>query len=70
MILIFIVCIILIRSSDELYYETNRLDKWPIEYNTCAGKVQSPIDIQDWEANYNKLLTDFNFINYEKLVNW
>ena len=54
---------VFIKISNCYNYENDGPDKWPIEFNTCAGKVQSPIDIQDWESKYNESLTPFNFIN-------
>jgi carbonic anhydrase len=47
-------------------------DVWPhlSEWPNCAGNRQSPININDNEAEYDSSLTEINFINYEKSTNW
>ena len=45
-------------------------DVWPILYKECGGKMQSPIDIENEIAIYDANLLPFNFINYEKSIEW
>ena len=47
-------------------------DTWPKDPDTpqCAGKYQSPVNIQDWRAKYDPTLTSINFYNYNMTTNW
>lgn len=43
---------------------------WTIDYPTCAGKSQSPIDINESGTIYDSKLKNFEFFNYDKLLTW
>ncbi|KAK7499195.1 hypothetical protein BaRGS_00009455 [Batillaria attramentaria] len=44
-------------------------DNWPARYPNCAGRRQSPINIQTHSVGYDPSLTDFRLTGYDKLTN-
>ena len=36
----------------------------------CAGSNKSPININEWETQYDASLTKFNLFNYDSITNW
>ncbi len=48
-------------------------DYWPHDPQfgpACAGSNQSPININEWETQYDASLTKFNLFNYDSITNW
>ncbi|XP_022239429.1 carbonic anhydrase 2-like [Limulus polyphemus] len=51
-------------------YLNLRRSDWPENWpETCKGKKQSPINIDDSEVKINKNLRDIKFVNYDKVLN-
>ena len=51
-------------------YTVNGEDTWHINYPTCKGMKQSPIDIISSKSKYNKELKPFSFHNYDRQHKW
>lgn len=56
--------------ASEWNYEGHGPDYWVHKYPTCAGRLQSPINIQEPKAIYNSKLGHISFHNYERLLTW
>ncbi|RNA25282.1 carbonic anhydrase 15-like [Brachionus plicatilis] len=56
--------------ASEWNYEGQGPDYWIHEYPRCAGRLQSPIDIQESNAIYDSKLGNINFHNYEWPLYW
>ena len=54
----------LIKSLEAKYYEEDGPDSWFINYPTCAGLQQSPINIESSNIIYDASLKPFEFFNY------
>ena len=54
----------LIKSRETKYYEENGPDTWFLDYPTCAGLQQSPINIESSNILYDPSLKPFKFVNY------
>ncbi|RNA05907.1 carbonic anhydrase 4-like [Brachionus plicatilis] len=46
------------------------MDYWIEKYPSCAGVLQSPINLQEAKAVYNSKLNPIKFHNYDWLVTW
>ena len=45
-------------------------DVWIHEYPSCAGNLQSPINIDTKKATFDLKLSHFHFFNYDKILFW
>ena len=58
------------QSQLEWNYEENGPDTWFLNYPDCAGKSQSPINIQNSNTVFDSSLKPFNFKNHNESVTW
>ena len=58
------------QSPPEWNYEDKGPDTWFLNYPVCAGKTQSPINIQNSNTVFDSSLKPFIFKNHDDNVTW
>ena len=69
-VLLMSVCLMSCANPAEFDYKENGPDQWFLNYPSCKGEAQSPINIQTQNLALDPQLSAFNFVNLDSNFIW